>query len=223
MNLFAIAGVLLGVVSLVYAFRSKTVDQHPSQRGLFVGTGLALIAVGAVILFEPNLPAPSYDSLLVIPFIVLSVLMVSLLAGYPFAKKAAGTLIYNIPRPMSRKISGMATSLLFFILFAFRLFQEASSVEKTSELVFYLSVIAYFASPLFGKVALCENGILETSTLYRWKSIISYRWTGQDENFLCLGVKSFWRKEATIDLPPDHKNAVDEILKQQIHNLERAT
>lgn len=222
MNLLAIAGVLLGVASLVYAFRSKTVDQHPSQRGLFVGTGLALLAVGAVILFEPNLPALSYDSLLVIPFIVLSILMVSLLAAYPFAKKAAGPLIYAVPRPMSRKISGMATSLLFFILFAFRLFQGASSAEKTSELIFYLTVIAYFASPLFGKVGLCQNGILEASTLYRWKSIISYGWTGQDENFLSLSVKSIWRKGATIDVPPDHKNAVDEILKQQINNLERA-
>lgn len=220
MNWLAFIAVLFGIASLAYAFRSRTVEQHPAQRGLFVGTGLALLASGAWVMLQPVTPKLTYDNLLLALLVLLSVLMLGLLLGYPFTKKAAGPLLYGIPRPMSRKVSGTATALLFLILVGFRMAQDDSSIVKDAELIFYILVVAYFASPLFGKVELRQEGILETSTLYRWKTILAYRWTGQDQNFLILSIKSFWRKTAAIDLPLDHKSAVDAILKQQIHQSE---
>ena len=83
--------------------------------------------------------------------------------------------------------------------------------------MFYVSVVVYFASPLFGKVELRQNGILETYSLLRWKDISSYRWVGQDEsNLIDRCIKGSWRKTATIILPPDQKESIEAVLKQQL-------
>ena len=142
--------------------------------------------------------------------------MVGLMVGYPFVKKRAGALLYGVPRAQSRKISGFATAGMFLILIIFTIVQSGFSRETIAELIFYASVVVYFASPLFGKVELRENGILETYSLLRWKDISSYRWVGQDESNLMIIIKGSWRKTATIILPPDQKESIEAVLKQQL-------
>lgn len=203
------ASIIFGVLSLTYAFRGKTIAQYPSQRGMFVGTGLALLASAAWILVHPTSPALNSDSLLTIVSILLSALMIGLMAGYPFIRKRAGIVLYEVPRVQIRKISGFATAGMFFILIIFTLVRSDFSHETLAELVFYISVVSYFASPLFGKVELRENGILETYTLVRWKEISSYRWVGHDESNLTLMIRGSWRKSATIILPRTRKNRLN--------------
>ena len=89
--------IILGVLSLIYAFRGKTITQYPSQRGMFVGTGLALLACAGWILVHPAPTAFNSDNLLTILSIFLTALMVGLMVGYPFVKKRAGELLYGYP------------------------------------------------------------------------------------------------------------------------------
>jgi hypothetical protein len=210
------ASVIFGVLSLTYAFRGKTITQYPSQRGMFVGTGLALLANAGWILVHPTAPALNSANLLTILPILLAALMVGLMAGYPFIKKRAGALLYEVPRVQSRKVSGFATAGMFLILIIFTIVRSDFSHETIAELVFYATVVLYFASPLFGKVELRQNGILETYSLLRWKDMSSYRWVGQDESNLAIVIKGSWRKTATIILPPDQKEPIEAVLKQQL-------
>ena len=210
------ASVIFGVLSLTYAFRGKTITQYPSQRGMFVGTGLALLASAGWILVHPTAPALNSANLLTILPILLAALMVGLMAGYPFIKKRAGALLYEVPRVQSRKVSGFATAGMFLILIIFTIVRSDFSHETIAELVFYVTVVLYFASPLFGKVELRQNGILETYSLLRWKDMSSYRWVGQDESNLAIVIKGLWRKTATIILSPDQKEPIEAILKQQL-------
>ncbi len=216
MSWLTYVSIVFGVMSLTYAFRGKTITQYPSQRGMFVGTGLALLASAGWILVHPTVPVLNSSSLLTILPIFLTALMAGLMIGYPFVKKRAGTLLYEVPRVQSRKISGYATAGMFLILIIFTIVQSHFSRETIAELVFYVSVVVYFASPLFGKVQLRQNGILETYSLLRWKDISSYRWVGQDESNLSISIKGSWRKNATIILPPDHKEPIEAVLKQQL-------
>ncbi len=210
------ASIIFGVLSLTYAFRGKTISQYPSQRGMFVGTGLALLASASWIILHPTSPALNSDNLLTILSIFLSVLIVGLMAGYPFVKKRAGALLYGVPRVQSRKISGFATAGMFLILIVFTIVRANFSHETIAELIFYVSVVLYFASPFFGKVELRQNGILETYSLFRWKNMSSYRWVGQDESNLTIAVKGMWRKTVTIILPPGQKESIEAVLKQQL-------
>jgi hypothetical protein len=208
--------IILGVLSLTYAFRGKTITQYPSQRGMFVGTGLALLACAGWILVHPAPTAFNSDNLLTILSIFLTALLVGLMVGYPFVKKRAGELLYGVPRVQSRKISGLATSGMFLILIVFTIVRTSFSHETIAEIVFYVSVVVYFASPLFAKVELRQNGILETYSLLRWKDMSSYRWVGQDESNLMIVIKGSWRKTATIILPPDQKDSIEAVLKLQL-------
>ncbi|GEM_PF-3494768 len=214
------ASLILGVFSLRYAFSGKTIVQYPSQRGMFVGTGIALLANGGWFLFHPTSTALNASALLTIVSIFLTALMAGLMASYPFIKKRAGDIVYDVPRAQSRKISGFATAGMFFILSIFTILRDDFSRETIAEIVFYASVICYFASPLFGKVELRQNGILETYSLLRWKDISSYRWIGQDESNLMLNIKGSWRKNTTIMLPPDQKEPIDSVLKKQLSIIE---
>ncbi|MGA9407603.1 MAG: hypothetical protein WBW71_10765 [Bacteroidota bacterium] len=217
MSWLTFAAMLLGVMSLGYAFRGKTITQYPSQRGMFVGTGIALLATASWILVHPTSSALSSENLLTILSVVLSALIYGLMISYPFVKKKAGTLLYEVHRVQSRKLSGFATAGLFLVLIIFTIIRADFSREKIAEIVFYFSVICYFASPLFGKVELRVNGILETYSLLRWKDITSYRWVGQDESNLVLDVKRLWRKSAMISLPPDQKESIEAVLKEQLN------
>ena len=217
MSWIAFVAVIFGVLSLVYAFRGKTVAQYPSQRGMFTGTGLALLVSASWVLVHPSAAALSLDNVLTILSIVLSALIYGLIISYPFVKRSAGAMLYKVHRLQSRRLSGFATAGLFLVLMIFTIVRKDFSREKIAELVFYTSVIIYFASPLFGKVELRQNGILETYSLLRWKNISSYRWVGHDENNLMMDVKGSWRKTATINLPPDQKESIETILKEQLH------
>ncbi len=208
--------IIFGVLSLTYAFRGKTITQYPSQRGMFVGTGLALLASAGWIHVHPTAPALNSANLLTILPVFLSALMLGLMIGYPFVKKRAGTLLYEVPRVQSRKISGFATAGMFLILIVFTIVRSDFSHETIAEIVFYVSVVLYFASPFFGKVELRQNGILETYSLLRWKDMSSYRWVGLDESNLTIAIKGSWRKTATIILPPDQKESIEAVLKQQL-------
>lgn len=209
------ASVIFGILSLTYAFRGKTITQYPSQRGMFAGIGLALLANAAWILVHPSVSILNSASLLTILPIFLTALLVGLMAGYPFIKKRAGTLLYQVPRVQSRKFSGFGTAGMFLILMIFTIIRSGFSRDTIAELVFYASVVFYFASPFFGKVELRQNGILETYTLLRWKDMLSYRWVGQDESNLTIVIKGSLRKSATIILP-DQKESIESVLRQQL-------
>ncbi len=216
MSWLIFAAIIFGVLSLTYAFRGTTIAQYPSQRGMFLGTGLALLVSAGWIMLYPTAAVLSSDNALMILSSFLSALMCGLMIGYPYVRKKAGSLLYGVPRVQSRKISGFATAGLFLILIIFTIVQADFSRGKIAELVFYLSVVFYFASPLFGKVELRHNGILETYSLIRWKDISSYRWVGQDESSLMMNVKPSWRKNITIIFLPDQKESVEAVLKQQL-------
>ncbi|MGA7159522.1 MAG: DUF5673 domain-containing protein [Bacteroidota bacterium] len=216
MSWLTYASFIFGVLALVYAFRGKTITQYPSQRGMFVGTGLALLGTSIWVLIHPKAAALSTDNALTILSIVLSAIIYGLLLSYPFVRRSAGTLLYGIRRVQSRRISGFVTAGLFLVLIIFTIVRSDFSRETITELVFYFSVICYFASPLFGRVELRENGILEAYSLLRWKNISSYRWIGQDESNLMVDVRRSWRKTATIILPPDQKESIEAILKKQL-------
>ena len=216
MDWLALGGFLFGIVILSYALRSKTLALQPSQRGLLVGTGLALIASACWITL------PGLDSGLgskdIIPFlfIFLSILLYGSIIMSLYLRKNAGRLLFDVPRPRSRKISGYITSALFVLLIGLTFLTAGISREVVIEVIFYSGVVLYFALPFFGKVELRAEGILETYTLYRWKNISSYQWVGEHESNLLINVKAPWRKTTIITLPPDQKESVDGVLKEQI-------
>ena len=208
---------IAGIWSLGYAFRGKTMTQYPSQRGMFIGTGIALLATGGGILMHPSSSPLDSDTLFTVASTLLAAVLFGLIASYPFVKKKAGALLHDgIPRAQSKRISGMTTAGMFAILAALTIIQRHFTREACAELIFFVAVILYFASPIFGKVELRQHGILDTYTLFRWNDISSYRWAGERENNLILNFKTSWRRTATISLPPDQRESIESIFKQQI-------
>lgn len=216
MDWLAISCVLFGIAMLAYAYRSKTIDQHPSQRGLFIGTGLALLGSAGWFMLQRATPKFHADNYLTTLLIIISIPLYGLMIAFPFARKSAGSLLYDVPRPRSRRLSGIATAGLFLILGLGTVIQTGFTGETFVEMVFYVSVVLYFALPLFGKIELRQKGILESYTLLRWKNITSYRWIGETESNLSLTITNSWRKSATISLPPDQKEAIEAILRQHV-------
>ncbi len=212
--------IIFGVLSLTYAFRGRTVSQFPSQRGMFLGTGLALLATGGWILIHPASPAINSGNLLTGLSIFLTALIAGLMVSYPFMKKRAGELLFAVPRLQSRKISGYATAGMFLVLIIFTVIRTEFTRETIAEIVFYASVVFYFASPLFGRVELRQSGIVESYSLLRWKYISSYRWVGRDGSDLMMTVNGMMRKRVTMFLPPDQKESIDAVLKKQLNDKE---
>ena len=129
---------------------------------MFAGIGLALLANAGWILVHPSVSILNSASLLTILSIFLTALLVGLMAGYPFIKKRAGTLLYKFPVFKAGNFQDLATAGMFLILMIFTIIRSGFSRDTIAELVFYVSVVFYFASPFFGKVELRQNGILET-------------------------------------------------------------
>jgi hypothetical protein len=208
---------IAGIWTIVYAFRGKTIAQYPSQRGMFIGTGIALLATGGWTLVHPTSTAWNSETLFIVGSILLAALMFGLISSYPFVKKKAGPLLLDaIPRAQSRRISGLTTAGVFAVLAIFAIVRGQFTREATAELIFYISVIIYFASPVFGKVELRQYGILDAYTLIRWSDISSYRWAGEHENNLIVSLKTPWRRNATIILPPGHKESLEPFFKRQL-------
>jgi hypothetical protein len=113
-------------------------------------------------------------------------------------------------------VSGYITAALFVLLIALTFLTTSFSRDVGIEVFFYFGVVLYFALPFFGKVELRGEGIIETYTLYRWTNISSYQWVGQNEGNLLINLKAPWRKATIITLPPNQKDSMDAILKEQI-------
>ena len=210
----AIAGIVFGIAALWYAARNESVAQNPSQRGMFVGIGLALLGSTAWFSFQRTMPKFNPDTLFAVGAIVLSVPLYVLILGFPFVRRGAGELLRGFPRFRVRAVSGLATSALFLLLLSFRLLQEGFTKGTIPELLFYLAVILYFGLPVFGKVEVHKEGILESYELYRWPNIASYKWTGLAENDLALTLKRGRKKNATISFRPDETGVVEGYLRE---------
>ena len=220
MDWLAIVGFLFGIVILAYALRSKTIELQPLQRGLLVGTGLALIA-SACWMTLPGLDSGlGTKDIVSFLFIFLSILLYGSMLSSLYFKRTAGPMMFDVPRPRSRKVSGYITAALFAVLIALTILTTSFSRDLIVEVIFYLGVVLYFALPYFGKVELRGEGIIETYTLYRWTNIASYKWVGEDEKNLSIILTAPWRKTTIIILPPDQKESMDAILKQHVqHSL----
>jgi len=216
MDWLALGGFLFGIVILSYAFRSKTIALQPSQRGLLIGTGLALIASACWITLPGLDSGLGSSDILSFLFIFLSILLYGSMVTSVYLRKTSGKLLFDAPRLRSRKVSGYITAALFVLLIALTLFTRNISRDVIIEVIFYFGVVLYFALPVFGKVELRGEGIIETYTLYRWTNISSYQWVGQNECNLLLNLKAPWRKTTIITLPPNQKESMDGILKEQI-------
>ena len=218
MDWLVFAGFLFGGAILAYAFKSKSLLLRPSQRGLFIGTGLALLAITGWVVLQ--IPGPEFWSS-DIPsflFVFLSVLLYGSMVGFVYIRRVAGPLLFDVRRPLHRKVSGFVTAGMFALLIAFTLLQADHSRDRVVELVFYFAVVVYFASPFFGKVELRQFGIVDTYSLIRWSTISSFRWVGLNESDLMMVIKAPWRKTTTIVLPPDQKEYIDAVLRKQIEH-----
>jgi hypothetical protein len=216
MDWLVFGGFLFGAVILAYASRSKLLALQPPLRGLFVGTGLALIAIAGWLMAQQFGLAFGSKNTTSILFVFLSILLFGSMTGFLVLRKLAGPLLFDLRRPLSRKVSGFITAGMFALLIVFTLLRVETSTDKVVEVVFYVGVVLFFASPFFSKVDLRQHGIVELYSLFRWKSISSYRWVGSKESNLTIVIKTPWRKTATIVLPPDQKESVDAVLRQQI-------
>ena len=219
MDWLAIGGFLVGIVILTYALRSKTIALQPSQRGLLVGTGLALIAIACWITLPGLDSGLGSKNILSVLFAFLSILLYGSILTSFYLRKTAGKILFSVPRPRSRIVSGYITSVLFVLVIALTLVTSSLSRDVFIEVFFYFGVVLYFALPFFGKVEFRETGIIETYTLYRWTNISSYQWVGETENNLLLALKAPWRKTTIITLPSGQKDSIDEILKERIGRL----
>jgi hypothetical protein len=216
MDWLVFAGFLFGAAVLAYASGSKMLALQPPLRGLFVGTGLALVVIAGWLMaqqFGLTFGSKNIASML---FVFLSIVLYGSMIGFLLLRKVAGLLLFNVRRPLSRKVSGFITAGMFALLIVFTLLRAETSTDKVVEVVFYVAVVLYFASPFFGKVELRQHGIVETYALYRWKSISSYRWVGPQESNLMIDIRTPWRKTATVVLPPDQKESIDAVLRRQI-------
>ena len=209
------AGIVAGVAILLFAFRNPSVP--PSQRGVFIGTGLASLVIGSWMLLQLYVPGIYSNDLASILFLILSLLLYGSLAAYPFVKKAAGELLMATEKPASRKYSSYATAGLFTVLFAFTITKGDYSREKLTELLFYSSVIVYFGLPLLGKIEFCEKGIVESYTLFRWETMSAFRWDGPRDCTLTIDVTSGLRKSMTLILTPEVKESVTAMFEKRLH------
>lgn len=216
MDWLALGGFLFGIVVIWYALSSKTIALQPSQRGLLIGTGLALIASACWITLPGLDSGLGSKDILSFLFIFLSILLYGSMVAFVYLRKTAGPLLFDVPRPRIRMVSGYITAALFVMLIVLTVLTSSFSRDVIIEVFFYFAAVLYFALPFFGKVELRAEGIVETYTLYRWKNISSYQWVGHDESNLLIILKAPWRKTAVITLPPGQKGSMDGILKEQI-------
>jgi len=217
MDWLAVAGIVFGILALWYAARSESVSLHPSQKGMFVGIGFALLGSSAWFTFQKTVPTFNAESLFSVGILILSLPLLGFVLTFPVVRRRSGDLLQSFPRSRVRKYSGLVTASLFLVLLAFRTAQEGVRREMLPEIIFYAAVTLYFASPVFGRIEVRRVGILESYVLFRWQNIASYRWIGQSENDLTLGLKRGWRKIATISFRPEER----EIVEQYLHEYTR--
>ena len=216
MDWLTVLSLFAGAAMLAYVSRSKAMSRRPSQRGMIIGMGLALLGSAAWLTFEKTAPKFDADKLFTAGLIILSIPLFGLMIAAPFARKKAGAILFEAQIPQSRRYSAYATAALFSFLALATVIQTGLTGSTVSQMAFYLAVILYFASPLFGKVELRQEGIIASYSLLRWKDIVSHQWSGEDECSLTLTTKSAWRKTATLVFPPDEKDAIEAIIKENL-------
>lgn len=150
MDWLALGGFLFGIVILSYALRSKTIALQPAQRGLLIGTRLALIASACWI----TLPGLDYGlgskDILSFLFIFLSILLYGSMVISVYLRKTAGPLLFDVPRPRSRKVSGYITAALFALLIALTFLTTNISRDVVIE-VFFTSASSSILRCLFSE------------------------------------------------------------------------
>ncbi len=216
MDWLTILSLFAGAAMLAFASRSKRIAQHPSQRGIIVGMGLALLGSAAWLTFQKTAPQFDADKLFTAGLIVLSIPLYAVMIAAPFVRKRAGAVLYEAQLPQTRRYSGYVTALLFAFLALATIIQTGLTGSTIAQMAFYFSVIIYFSSPLYGKVELRQEGIIESYSLLRWGKIVSRQWIGEDECNLILSTNNAWRKTATLVFPPDEKNAIEAILTEHM-------
>lgn len=216
MDWLVIGGFLVGAAILLYAFLNREGAPQPSQRGLFVGTGLALIATGVWRLWQQFGPQLETRDLLSAFFLLVAVMLCGSMVRFFFLRKSAGNLVKEIRQPMSKRVSGLVTAGIFALLATFTLYWGEYAQDRIAELVFYVAVMLYFSSPFFGKVEIRQNGLIESYMLIRWKSILSYTWAGRDESTLIINIRSRWQRKGVLLINPGQKPFVDALLNEHI-------
>lgn len=76
--------------------------------------------------------------------------------------------------------------------------------------VFGVSFAAYWLIMATGRLQVCENGIWQYWSLLRWEKIGSYHWA--NDSTLLLRPKSFFGLQGALPVPPEHRQAVSELL-----------
>lgn len=150
--------------------------------------------------------------------------LVIALATWIYGRSIAGRLLLDCgPNPGQKGNFILAILMLGVTLWHSRSCSpiSLSAVFNLNGLWFPASLAAFFLVAAFGRLQVRENGIMQYWTLLKWSKIASYRWT--DDCTLLLTKRRRLSLRVALSVPPEQKQAVDELLVKFCPDRDAAT
>jgi hypothetical protein len=139
--------------------------------------------------------------------------LVIALATWIYGRSIAGRLLLDCgPNPGQK-----GNFILAILMLGVTLWHSRSCYPISLSAVFGLnglwspaSLAAFFFVAAFGRLQVRENGIITYWSLLSWRRIASYRWA--DDGTLLIAKKQRLSLRVALPVPPEQKQAVDELL-----------
>jgi hypothetical protein len=192
------------------------------KNALICGGGvLVLSALGAAVALI-FLEQPIFYSFVIAFAVVCGLVVLAFLGTWLYGWSVSGRVVLDCgPHPTRNQF--LLNAGLFLVLglvngldFILRLIDgpEATSASTLFGIggpVIMISFVPYWLIMASGRLQVRENGVWQYWSLLRWSKIGSYRWAN-DATLLVRGKGFFSWFQRALPVPPEHKQAVDELL-----------
>ena len=214
----SIPALALGYLMLASTLGSSAASKQIQRTLVILLAGFPIVVLAFILL--PPLSVESIYRMLIMGFALFTIIGLPIL--YFREKRRSGDCLLYIGRTRMHKIRLVLGAVLLVsgaLIGITSYFDGEFDLDLSYSLLNGLSLgfLAVFVG--FVPIQVTERGLLEL-TLLPWKNVQDYRWEEDHTNTLTLTFKrrgfSSLFKHASFPIPPQHKSALDEILRQYI-------
>ena len=185
--------------------------QLPSFAVIFVATMLALLVLLG------SIPASWRGRVSSVISLVCAGFLWAYFLTHAGQKSRAGRVLLDIGRSRSHAAGGIIACLALGWLML-EISKTGLGLEGISRIVALLSLGALNLFIGFRRLKITERGILWAARLMKWEEIKTYKW---EKGKRCSLTLNLFRRvplfdEVNIPVPPSHKDAVDNLLRENV-------
>jgi hypothetical protein len=173
--------------------------------------GVVLTWLALAVLFSFVLRQSVLQSFRIAFAVVWAVTFLSFLTTWLYSRLRRGRILLDCGPHPTRWLF-VVNSFLFILVGTGGVFGSTADAISIPRLAFPISLGVFCLIMAFGRLQVTERGIWQYWGLLPWSKVGSYRWA--DDSTLLITPKARFSLRGALPVPPEHKQAVDDILSQ---------